>query len=293
MSASEKNTPASSYKGEIMAVYLYRLVRTCLKRNYFLLKTGRWHSGKIHHGFTHFALSVISHLLIIALILLLQHDFSDYGNSSGGFIQISSEGASSGGNKTLPKLPAEKIEPENSQDENKDDKNSDNNNSNENPPGTNSEGGSANSGVRGFSDGPIDTTSLNQVYKEPTRNVTIKYPPGWTYIDQNVKNKLDGVTFWFSAGNINPPPYIHLEVKEKYLFNEKSFKYNSKEGSYTFYYNDPAEMAGQVSQIIYVRTDTDADYSIKLIISGWDAFKVFQPTFYGIIKTFKFGKSFF
>ncbi len=47
-----------------------------------------------------------------------------------------------------------------------------------------------------FLDQNADTTSLQQIYSESTLNVTIKYPVGWTFIDQNLDKKLDGVTFW-------------------------------------------------------------------------------------------------
>ncbi len=138
-----------------------------------------------------------------------------------------------------------------------------------------------------------DTTQLLQTYKESSLNVRIKYPPGWTYIDQNVRNKLDGVTFWFSAGSYNPPPYVHLEVKEKYLFNPERFKYKIKINDCTAYFNDPEELAGQFSQVIYLRTDSDEDYSLKLIMTGQESFYSFQPMFFAMLKTFKFGKSFF
>jgi len=138
-----------------------------------------------------------------------------------------------------------------------------------------------------------DTSVLMQVYKESSLNVRIKYPPGWTYIDQNIKNKLDGVTFWFSAEIYNPPPYVHLEVKEKYLFNPSRFKYKIKLNDNYAYFNDPEELAGQFSQTIYLRTDTDEDYSLKLIMKGKESFYSFQPLFFAMVKTFKFGKNFF
>ncbi|HVO73371.1 MAG TPA: hypothetical protein VMT35_05075 [Ignavibacteriaceae bacterium] len=141
-----------------------------------------------------------------------------------------------------------------------------------------------------FNDLSADTTQLMQIYKESSLNVRIKYPPGWTYIDQNVKNKLDGVTFWASAGTYNPPPYIHLEVKEKYLFNLERFKYKIKINDNIAYFNDPEELAGQFSQTIYLRTDSDEDYSLKLIMNGKDSFYSFQPVFFGMLKTFRFGR---
>jgi hypothetical protein len=138
-----------------------------------------------------------------------------------------------------------------------------------------------------------DTPEPEQTYIESTLNVTLKYPNGWTYIDQNVKNKLDGVTFWLVQGDYRPPPYIHLEVKEKYLFNPARFKYKMELNGNTAYYNDPEELEGQVSQVVYIRTDSDEDYSLKLIMKGRDEFKSFQPVFFNIIKSFRFGESFF
>jgi len=150
-----------------------------------------------------------------------------------------------------------------------------------------------NSAYLNFNNIKPDTSNLEQVYSESTLNVSIKYPVGWTYIDQNVKNKLDGVTFWSQNGNYTPPPYIHLEVKEKYLFNPQKYKYSFEGKNYIAYYNEPEEIAGQVSQTIYIRTYEDEDYSIKLIMEGEKSFKTFQPVFFGMIKSFKFGESFF
>jgi len=144
-----------------------------------------------------------------------------------------------------------------------------------------------------FNNTNTDTSSLNNVYSEKTLNVSIKYPAGWAYMDQNRKNKLDGVTFMAAAGTIKPPPYVHLAVQTKDMFIESRYKYNIKTWNYTAYYNDPEEMAGQVSQIFYIRTETDEDYSIKFIMQGIDNFKVFQPVFFGMVKTFKFGGGWF
>ena len=136
-----------------------------------------------------------------------------------------------------------------------------------------------------------DTSGLYQVYKESTLDVSIRYPVGWIYIDQDIKNKLDGVTFWADNGIYSPPPYVHLEVKEKYLFNPARYKYSIKTDDYTAYYNDPEELSGQISQEVYIRTSIDEDFSIKLIMEGKESFKAFQPVFFGMIKTFKFDNS--
>ncbi len=138
-----------------------------------------------------------------------------------------------------------------------------------------------------------DTSMLKQIYSESTLNVQLKYPNGWTYIDQNKNNQLDGVTFWFSQSNFNPPPYVHLEVKEKYLFNKSRFKFNKDFGTFVAYYNEPKEIEEQVSQVFYIRTKSDEDFSLKLIMKGRDAFKSFQPDFFAMIKSFKFGNSIF
>ncbi len=144
-----------------------------------------------------------------------------------------------------------------------------------------------------YSGSNADTTQLDQVYSEPTLNVSVRYPAGWIYLDQNKIDKLDGVTFWSSLSKIVPPPYIHIEVKEKYLFNEMRFQYQKEERNFILYYNNPEEMEGQFTQIVYLRTKSSEDYTIKLIIYGEEAFRQYQPVFFGMVKTFSFGKSLF
>jgi hypothetical protein len=144
-----------------------------------------------------------------------------------------------------------------------------------------------------FRDINADTTNLDQVYKENTLNVSIKYPRGWTFIDQNVKNKLDGVTFWASDGLYDPPPYIHIEVKEKYYFNEQKYQNQLEFKDFIAYFNEPEIIEDYYIQNVYLRTETGEDFNIKLIIVGEEAFKSFQPRFFGMIKTFNFGSTFF
>jgi len=138
-----------------------------------------------------------------------------------------------------------------------------------------------------------DTTRLTQIYRESTLNVRIKYPLGWSFLDQNVKNKLDGVTFLGPAIGDKTPPYVHIEVNEKYLFNPSRYKYKVNTDKYEMYYNDPEEIENQVTQIVYIRTGADEDYSVKLIVEGMATFNEYQPVFFGMIKTFKFGNRFF
>jgi hypothetical protein len=144
-----------------------------------------------------------------------------------------------------------------------------------------------------FDNENADTTLLEQLYSEQTLNVRVKYPAGWKFIDQNNNGKLDGVTFWASASNYNPPPYIHLEVKEKYLFSKNRYQYSREMNDFTAYFNDPEELSGQVSQEVYCRTESENDFNLKLIINGREQFNSFQPRFFGMIKSFKFGKTLF
>ncbi len=62
---------------------------------------------------------------------------------------------------------------------------------------------------------------------------------------------------------------------------------------FTAYYNEPEELSGQVSQEVYCRTESENDFSIKLVIKGREQFKSFQPGFFGMIKSFKFCKTLF
>jgi len=144
-----------------------------------------------------------------------------------------------------------------------------------------------------FSDIIADTTNLDQVYTEPTLNVSIKYPKGWSFIDQTKKKKLDGVTFWATDGSYNPPPYIHLEVVDKDMFIEKRYAYKIDLEDFQTYYNDPEEIQGYVTQIFYIRTEEDEDFRLKLMMKGEAEFKSFQPRFWAILKSFNFGNSFF
>ena len=144
-----------------------------------------------------------------------------------------------------------------------------------------------------FLDQYADTTSLEQIYSESSLNVSMKYPVGWTFIDQNVDKKLDGVTFWASASNFNPPPYVHLEVCDKNLFNRSRYKHNLQLRDAVVYFNDPENLANYFSQTFYFRTENKEDFSLKLTIKGEQAFKSYAPTFYGMLKSFRFGNSLF
>lgn len=144
-----------------------------------------------------------------------------------------------------------------------------------------------------FTDIKADTTNLEQLYSEPTLNVKINYPRGWTFIDQKKNKKLEGVTFWLNDGSVNPPPYLHLEVVDRDYFIEKRFKYKTDFNKYIAYYNDPEELQGYFTQIIYLRTNDDEDFRLKLMIKGQSEFELFKPKFWAILKSFDFGNSIF
>lgn len=165
--------------------------------------------------------------------------------------------------------------------------------SNDNPSDNNPSNPSPNSQKGNTLFNSADTSMLNQIYSETTLNVKIKYPLGWTYLDQNVSSKLDAVTFMGAVKSNGSPAYIHLEVVEKYLFNPSRYKYSEKTKKYSLYYNDPYELEGQVSQEVYIKTETKEDYIIKLVINGKSSFNEYQPVFFGMIKTFSFGNSLF
>lgn len=138
-----------------------------------------------------------------------------------------------------------------------------------------------------------DTTDLDQLYTEKTLNVSIKYPKGWVYLDQNKKRKLEGVTFWSLSEKISPPPYIHLEVSDKDLFIESRYQYKLAQEDCYWYFNEPEKMENTITQEIYIRTESDEDFKIKLMIQGEENYKNFRPKFMAIIKSFEFDSGIF
>jgi hypothetical protein len=253
-----------------------------------------------------FSLSVFLHALVFVIAAVFMN-MSDNDNESGAYVQISTFESQSSDEKTIseekniPKETVEKSKETTAIDETADDQKKivketivENKKTSEEKTIENMKG-SGNSEVTfyNYSDGSADTSNLVQIYKESTLNVSVKYPAGWRYIDQNIKNKLDGVTFWTNTSTFNPPPYVHIDVQDKDLFNPKRFKYSYQTRNYTVYYNDPEELEGQFNQIIYIRTNTEEDYSLKLIMKGEEAFKMFQPVFFGMVKSFKYGTGYF
>ncbi|MBA4250582.1 MAG: hypothetical protein C0425_09795 [Chlorobiaceae bacterium] len=140
----------------------------------------------------------------------------------------------------------------------------------------------------GISIAESDTTKLSQIYSEKSLNVRIKFPQGWTFLDQDVRNKLDGVTFYYPVSS-GIPPSVHFEVAEKFKFNPTRFTQKIEMNGFVAHFNDPTEMENHVSQTIYLRTETEEDYIVKLNTIGWESFNAYQPIFFGMIRTFRFG----
>jgi hypothetical protein len=243
-------------------------------------------------------ISVLVHLIVFAVCVVLMNISFGTSSSASGYIQVATGRGEGSAVQTAPQPLKEEKTDEPKPDEGEklpEDavKSMDKAAAVSEPAGIaedTSLGGNANMSFNGTN---TDTSSLNNVYAEKTLNVTIKYPQGWAYMDQNRKNKLDGVTFMAVESAVKPPPYVHLAVQSKDMFIESRYKYNIKTWNYTAYYNDPEELAGQVSQIFYIRTETNEDYSIKFIMQGMGNFKAFQPVFFGMVKTFKFGGGWF
>lgn len=244
-------------------------------------------------------ISVIMHFLILLIVFLYMNILPFSSGGGEGYVEVASDDEISNGvmpnhaeqtNKQHPSHPADQsdqlMEKVSSKEKIKKEDKSYN-------PLTGNTKTSEKGRYLGFSPGIGDTTGLGPIYSEKSLNVSISYPPGWTFIDQNRHSKLDGVTFYAVNGIFNPPPYIFLEVKEKYLFNSSRFKYSAKIRNAEIFYNDPEEMENQVSQTFYFKTEGDDDFSIKLIMNGKDSFQAFQPVFFGMIKTFRFGRSLF
>jgi hypothetical protein len=241
-------------------------------------------------------LSVLVHVIIFLSIAVLLNISLTTPSSSSGYIQVMSDFGEAGAQAQQPEeVPQEAVsqEPKTPDEQNPSEDEVNKDNTKPQAAMVESAAPEAGSANMSFNSSNTDTSSLNNVYSEKTLNVSMKYPQGWAYIDQNRKNKLDGVTFMATAGNIKPPPYVHLAVQSKDMFIESRYKYSIKTWSYIAYYNDPVEMAGQVSQVFYIRTESSEDYSIKFIMSGRENFEAFKPVFFGMVKTFKFGNVLF
>ncbi len=143
-----------------------------------------------------------------------------------------------------------------------------------------------------FNDFNMETSSLEQYYSDPTNNITLRYPTGWTFLDNYVQGKLKGVTFWDISAHSSPPPFVHLKIVDKQNFKPNRFLYSKVFVKFTAYFNDPKISNNKIEQKIYLRTDTGCRYDIiiDLVVKDGKEFKDLQPKFFGMIGTLKVGE---
>jgi len=138
----------------------------------------------------------------------------------------------------------------------------------------------------------IDTTSIINRYEENTLNVSILFPVGWIYFDNQVKNIIDGIIF-IPGENSNYDRRLSVLIQvntQKNLFNpglyDSSFTFNRVE----YYISKPQKIFEQVTQTVYVRTGSfKADFIIKLTSPNEIEFKKFQSTFFAMVRSFSAG----
>jgi len=138
----------------------------------------------------------------------------------------------------------------------------------------------------------IDTTSIINRYEENTLNVSILFPVGWIYFDNQVKNIIDGIIF-IPGENSNYDRRLSVLIQvntQKNLFNsglyDSSFTFNRVE----YYISKPQKIFEQVTQTVYIRTGSfKADFIIKLTSPNEIEFKKFQSTFFAMVRSFSAG----
>jgi hypothetical protein len=138
----------------------------------------------------------------------------------------------------------------------------------------------------------IDTTEIVNRYEENTLNVSILFPIGWIYFDNQVNNIIDGIIFMpGEESSYDRRLSVLIQVNtNKNLFNprlyDSSFTYNGM----TFYVSKPQITFQQVTQSIYVRTGTfKADFLIKCTSPNEAEFRKFQPVFFAMVRSFSAG----
>lgn len=138
----------------------------------------------------------------------------------------------------------------------------------------------------------IDTSSLINLYKENTLNVSVLFPFNWKFIDNQVNDLIDGILF-LPDENSNYDPRLSVTIQvvtNKNLFNprlyDNSFTYNNMK----FFIAKPVKTYEQVTQQVYIRTNLfKADFLIKCTSPNESEFLKFQPTFFAMLKSFSAG----
>ena len=143
---------------------------------------------------------------------------------------------------------------------------------------------------RNFSDKNLDTHSLVNIYSDPDKFISLKYPAGWKFLDHSNEDELIGVTFWNTNVHSSPPPFIHFRSTAKRKFNPKKYLFSREFEGFTAFYNDPVLHSRQIIQEIYLRTKIGVDFEIELVVKSKDEYKSVQPKFFGMVKTIKLGE---
>jgi|YNPMSStandDraft_1061717.scaffolds.fasta_scaffold02519_4 hypothetical protein len=138
----------------------------------------------------------------------------------------------------------------------------------------------------------IDTAGLINRYEENTLNVSVLFPEGWNYLDNFVKDIIDGVIF-IPGENSDYDKRLSVLIQvntNKNLFNpalyDSSFTYNRV----NYYISRPQKTYEQITQVVYIRTGSfRADFIIKLTSPNEIEFKKFQPVFFAMVRSFSAG----
>lgn len=138
----------------------------------------------------------------------------------------------------------------------------------------------------------IDTTDIVNRYEENTLNVSILFPIGWIYLDNKVKDIIDGVIF-IPGENSNYDRRISVLIQvntQKSLFNPRLYDSSFTFNKVGYYISKPQKTYEQVTQTIYIRTGSfKADFIIKLTAPNETEFKRFQPVFFAMVRSFSAG----
>ncbi len=138
----------------------------------------------------------------------------------------------------------------------------------------------------------IDTTEIINRYEENTLNVSILFPIGWFYLDNKVKDIIDGVIF-IPGENSNYDRRLSVLIQvntQKNIFNPRLYDSSFTFNRANFYISKPNKTYDQVTQTVYIRTGSfKADFIIKLTAPNELEFYRFQPVFFAMVRSFSAG----
>lgn len=138
----------------------------------------------------------------------------------------------------------------------------------------------------------IDTTEVINRYEENTLNVSILFPVGWFYLDNKVKDIIDGVIF-IPGENSNYDRRLSVLIQvntQKNIFNPRLYDTSFTFNRANFHISKPNKTFDQVTQTVYIRTGSfKADFIIKLTAPNEVEFDRFQPVFFAMVRSFTAG----